>query len=637
MSCQDTQIAASRHQTKPTRGPQIAPPNAQSERAADNIADAVISGHPVHLPASGFSGGRGAGMIHRQCADCAAGGAACSKCADDAKVMHLSRGPQACAGGSGAGVQAAAALSSGGEPMSPDMRSYFEPRFGADLSGVRLHREEPAARGINARAYAMGRDIAFAPRAFQPDTSDGRRLIAHEVAHTLQGDGQIHRQTEDEDEEAAPVPAPPTARTDTFEDDSGGGSTSFVEAVETAPVVVGDHIQGSVRRREIAPASDTQPEEDVSDMSAFVDFNTATCEITIPYRFGFRLEADDPNGVSCQGTALDAAQVNLNQIAQDYVDAVNAAMNDQFAIRLRDCDHGCAGQNIPIRISATRDDLDPDRVISVVTREGRGDAATLCVGSADPGFAVHEGGHQVLGRGDEYPERDADVLARVPRWGRRERVRNDYNVMGSRSRYGRFATFHERDFRHVLTFMRAAMPDCDAELRSVGDVVLDFRVFVGIGGGSLNGARGFAGTAGFDIGIPLSRGREWTLLVGAQADYLSQIPPAQRQFVLAGMRMGFERRFLGTQATGRLFGGGRFGVLYELETSTRPSFGTPGTTFGPQTAAFGEAQLGGGVMLHTGGGGGITADLNIRAGGELSGRDDAAYWINFGVMLGAQF
>ena len=519
--------------------------------------------------------------------------------------------------------------------MSSVMRRYFEPRFGADLSGVRLHRSEPAARGINARAYTMGRDIGFAPRAFAPDTSDGRRLIAHEVAHTLQGDGQIHRQAEDEED--TPKPAPPTTRTDTFDDDSGGGSTSFVEAVETAPIVAGAHIQGTVRRREIAPASDTQPEEDVSDMTAVVDFNTATCEITIPYRFGFELEADDPSGYSCQGTALDPAQVNLGQIAKDYVDAVNAAMNDQFAIRLGDCDHGCAGQNIPIKISASHDDLDPDRVISVVTRSGRGDASTLCLGSADPGFPVHEAGHQLLGRGDEYPERDADTLADVPRWGRRERVRNDYNVMGSHHRFGRFAAFHERDFRHVLTFMRAAMPDCEAELRSVGDVVLDYRIFAGIGGGYLSGAGGYAGTAGFDIGFPLSRDREWSVLLGAQADFLSQIMPAQRQFVLTGMRLGFERRFLGTEVTGRVFGGGRIGVLHELESSTRPSFGTPGTTFGPHTAAFGEAQLGGGIMRNLGSGGGLTADLNIRAGSELSDRHDPAYWVNFGVMLGGQF
>ena len=48
---------------------------------------------------------------------------------------------------------AAAAISGGGQPLSPATRSYFEPRFGADLSGVRVHTEARAARaarGIDA-------------------------------------------------------------------------------------------------------------------------------------------------------------------------------------------------------------------------------------------------------------------------------------------------------------------------------------------------------------------------------------------------------------------------------------------------------------------------------------------------------
>jgi hypothetical protein len=62
-------------------------------------------------------------------------------------------------------------------------------RFGHDFSGVRVHtdgRAAAAARAINARAYTVGRDIAFAADQYRPDTVGGRRLLAHELTHVVQ-------------------------------------------------------------------------------------------------------------------------------------------------------------------------------------------------------------------------------------------------------------------------------------------------------------------------------------------------------------------------------------------------------------------------------------------------------------------
>jgi hypothetical protein len=80
-------------------------------------------------------------------------------------------------------------LRSPGRPLDPSTRAYFEPRFGRDLSNVRLHGNAPAnasARDLGARAYTLGSDIAFAAGEFQPRTDDGRALIAHELAHVFQ-------------------------------------------------------------------------------------------------------------------------------------------------------------------------------------------------------------------------------------------------------------------------------------------------------------------------------------------------------------------------------------------------------------------------------------------------------------------
>ena len=80
----------------------------------------------------------------------------------------------------------------GGTPLSEPQRAFFEPRFGADLSGVRLHQDTQAAdltEQINARAFTLGQDVYFGAGQYAPSTDDGQRLIAHELTHTLQQSG----------------------------------------------------------------------------------------------------------------------------------------------------------------------------------------------------------------------------------------------------------------------------------------------------------------------------------------------------------------------------------------------------------------------------------------------------------------
>lgn len=76
-----------------------------------------------------------------------------------------------------------------GQPLSGPARRFFEPRFGRDLSQVRVHTDPTAAeasRVLNARAFAVGRHVFFGAGEYRPENSGGRRLIAHELAHTLQ-------------------------------------------------------------------------------------------------------------------------------------------------------------------------------------------------------------------------------------------------------------------------------------------------------------------------------------------------------------------------------------------------------------------------------------------------------------------
>jgi hypothetical protein len=76
-----------------------------------------------------------------------------------------------------------------GEPLPARVRAAMEPALGASLAGVRIHTDARAAqssRQLSAAAFTLGQHVFFAEGQFQPDTPDGRQLIAHELVHTLQ-------------------------------------------------------------------------------------------------------------------------------------------------------------------------------------------------------------------------------------------------------------------------------------------------------------------------------------------------------------------------------------------------------------------------------------------------------------------
>ncbi|QUQ62538.1 eCIS core domain-containing protein [Kutzneria sp. CA-103260] len=76
-----------------------------------------------------------------------------------------------------------------GEPLAESVRADLEPRFGRDFSRVRVHTDrsaDAAARSVGAAAYTVGNHIAFRSGRYLPQSSAGRRLLAHELAHVTQ-------------------------------------------------------------------------------------------------------------------------------------------------------------------------------------------------------------------------------------------------------------------------------------------------------------------------------------------------------------------------------------------------------------------------------------------------------------------
>ena len=76
-----------------------------------------------------------------------------------------------------------------GQPLQADVRQQLETQMGADFSAVRVHtdvRAVAAARAVNARAFTVGQNIYFNAGQYQPVSTQGRFLLAHELAHVLQ-------------------------------------------------------------------------------------------------------------------------------------------------------------------------------------------------------------------------------------------------------------------------------------------------------------------------------------------------------------------------------------------------------------------------------------------------------------------
>ncbi len=79
-----------------------------------------------------------------------------------------------------------------GHSLDSNTKSKMETAFGQDFSGVKIHTDTKAGQlsdDLNARAFTVGKDVAFGSGEYQPGTLIGDALIAHELAHTVQQGG----------------------------------------------------------------------------------------------------------------------------------------------------------------------------------------------------------------------------------------------------------------------------------------------------------------------------------------------------------------------------------------------------------------------------------------------------------------
>lgn len=151
--------------------------NDPAEVEADRVADQVMQMPDLKSP----------GVVQRACAACAGGGSACPACQEE-KPVAVSRKAQGGAGGD-APASVHSVIRTSGQPMGLPVRAFFEPRFGQDLGHVRVHTDGAAqrsAREVNALAYTVGSHIVFGVGHYLPHSTEGKRLLGHELVHTLQ-------------------------------------------------------------------------------------------------------------------------------------------------------------------------------------------------------------------------------------------------------------------------------------------------------------------------------------------------------------------------------------------------------------------------------------------------------------------
>jgi hypothetical protein len=149
-------------------------PDDPAEREADRIAERITR---VTQP-----------QVQRQCTACAADGAPCPACEQQAVARRAADGAAPPARAPDGLAQALGA----GRTLEPAVRTFFEPRLGQDLRDVSVHTgsaADAAARALKADAFTVGSHIAFRDMRFSPGSSPGRRLLAHELAHVIQQRG----------------------------------------------------------------------------------------------------------------------------------------------------------------------------------------------------------------------------------------------------------------------------------------------------------------------------------------------------------------------------------------------------------------------------------------------------------------
>lgn len=162
----------------------IGSPNDHFEQQADTVANQVM-----RMPESNF-------VAQRKCASCEH---------EEEKIQRkpFNISPIIQKSGETSGAIANDLISNqiessrgNGQQMDVDTKSFMENRFGNDFSKVKIHTDSTAiqlSQNLNAQAFTVGNNVFFNEGKYNPNSSSGKHLLAHELTHTVQQTGTLQR------------------------------------------------------------------------------------------------------------------------------------------------------------------------------------------------------------------------------------------------------------------------------------------------------------------------------------------------------------------------------------------------------------------------------------------------------------
>ncbi len=219
--------------------------NSPAEREADAVAESVArmpaskDRNPVlnkaarNQPVS-LKQGSGPPQVNRKCAECAAAEKSgdthhpCSDCGckgpdpqsrenlqkPDVPATKINRSPNTQQGDIAASEEVSHKINNsqkGGSNLPSPIAADFGEKIGADFSNVRIHTDSNAAdlnKQLGARAFATGNNIYFNQGEYNPNSGEGKKLLAHELTHVVQNGNvkeNVQRQSTDTTPTGSPV------------------------------------------------------------------------------------------------------------------------------------------------------------------------------------------------------------------------------------------------------------------------------------------------------------------------------------------------------------------------------------------------------------------------------------------------
>ena len=513
-----------------------------------------------------------------------------------------------------------------------------------DFSHVRIHDDAAAdhsARAIDANAYTVGSHIAFRANRFNPQTPAGSDLLAHELTHVVQQSGgakSIQRQEVGDRRVTYDEHVDQTRHKPSDPNSVWKGEMTRTRSLEE---------YSRIPRKGKTPAHEGWKTIRTNDWDVNLEFDPSKCAVRIPSRFTFNnpsfkaparwdpCDFDKPNSTPRQ--PLDASV--FSSLRADFISQMNSGLNGWYSAKIEGCSKGpCAGKTIPIVVDAhdggakeaRSDDVDLINAFGRSCVRSDGMHIYAPSGKRKPRMWVHEGGHLLLGVGDEYVEEGRPD----------EFVADDYSLMGD-AEMTRFASLHERHFAFVPVFLDEVLegmghPGCSATLVELRRP-LARSVAVTLGGGGASFARGSGQylDLGVDVGWADSRDRAVEKIAGIHAKLLSEEGDEISNAFLVGARFALQRRFGGSGHALVLGGFAEAGAgQFDLGTdkSTLGAYGEIGGYLDYRPAQRKEAP---GIRLEGALGGrlGTAGQIGETPPGSPSPGGPMEYWTRLGVSV----